>query len=163
MVSVTSGGVYDMLWEFMGFPGRSTGKQSAWSAGDLGSINGWGRSPGEWLGYPLHYSWASLVPQTVKNPPAKKKKESTCSTGDPGGRHSYCLQYSFLENLHGQWSLARYIPLGDKESDTTEWLSTAHGSLWEKNSIFWLKKKRNKWFQSSAAENVVCASSRKSW
>ena len=63
-----------MLWEFMGFPGRSTGKQSAWSAGDLGSINGWGRSPGEWLGYPLHYSWASLVPQTIKNPPAKKKK-----------------------------------------------------------------------------------------
>ena len=42
-------------------------------------------------------------------------------------------------------------------------LSTTHGSLWGKNSIFWLKKKRSKWFQSSAAENVVCASSRKSW
>ena len=26
VVSVTSGGVYDMLWEFMGFPGRSTSK-----------------------------------------------------------------------------------------------------------------------------------------
>ena len=52
---------------------------------------------------------------------------------------------------------------GDKESDTAEWLSTAHGSLWGKNSIFWLKKKRSKWFQSSAAENAVCDSSRKSW
>ena len=29
-----------------------------------------GRSPGEGTGYPLQYSWASLVAQTVKNPPA---------------------------------------------------------------------------------------------
>ena len=29
-----------------------------------------GRSPGEGIGYPLQYSWASLVAQTVKNPPA---------------------------------------------------------------------------------------------
>jgi len=28
------------------------------------------RSPGEGRGYPLQYSWASLVAQTVKNPPA---------------------------------------------------------------------------------------------
>ena len=28
------------------------------------------RSPGERIGYPLHYSWASLVAQMVKNPPA---------------------------------------------------------------------------------------------
>ena len=31
---------------------------------------GSGRSPGEGIGYPLQYSWASLVAQTVKNPPA---------------------------------------------------------------------------------------------
>ena len=33
-------------------------------------IPGSGRSPGEGIGYPLQYSWASLVAQTVKNPPA---------------------------------------------------------------------------------------------
>ena len=30
---------------------------------------GSGRSPGEGIGYPLQYSWASLVAQMVKNPP----------------------------------------------------------------------------------------------
>ena len=32
-------------------------------------ISGSGRSPGEGIGYPLQYSWASLVTQLVKNPP----------------------------------------------------------------------------------------------
>ena len=35
--------------------------------GDLDSIPGLGRSPGEGIGYPLQYSWASLVAQMVKN------------------------------------------------------------------------------------------------
>ena len=38
--------------------------------GDPGSIPGSGRSPGEGIGYPLHYYWASLVAQLVKNQPA---------------------------------------------------------------------------------------------
>ena len=46
------------------------GKESACNAGDLGFIPGSGRSPGEGIGYPLQYSWASLVAQLVKNPPA---------------------------------------------------------------------------------------------
>ena len=33
-------------------------------------IPGWGRSAGEGIGYPLQYSWASLVAQLVKNLPA---------------------------------------------------------------------------------------------
>ena len=33
-------------------------------------ISGSGRSAGEGIGYPLQYSWASLVAQLVKNPPA---------------------------------------------------------------------------------------------
>ena len=41
---------------FLGFPGGSTGKESACNAGDLGSIPGLGRSPGEGKGYPLQYS-----------------------------------------------------------------------------------------------------------
>ena len=48
----------------------SVGKESACNAGDPGSIPGSGRSPGEGIGYPLQYSWASLVAQLVKNPPA---------------------------------------------------------------------------------------------
>ena len=41
---------------FLGFPCDSTGKESACYAGDLGSIPGLGRSPGEGKGYPLQYS-----------------------------------------------------------------------------------------------------------
>ena len=42
-----------MLW---GFPCGSAGKESACNVGDLGSIPGLGRSPGEGKGYPLQYS-----------------------------------------------------------------------------------------------------------
>ena len=41
---------------FLGFPGGSNGKESGCNAGDLGSIPGLGRSPGEGEGYPLQYS-----------------------------------------------------------------------------------------------------------
>ena len=54
----------------MGFPDSSAGKESACNVGDPSSIPGSGRSPGEGIGYPLQYSWASLMAQTVKNPPA---------------------------------------------------------------------------------------------
>ena len=40
----------------MGFPGGSDGKEFACNVGDLGSIPGLGRSPGEGKGYPLQYS-----------------------------------------------------------------------------------------------------------
>ena len=45
-------------WEFakVGFPCGSAGKESACNVGDLGSIPGLGRSPGEGKGYPLQYS-----------------------------------------------------------------------------------------------------------
>jgi len=66
----------------LGFSCGSDGKESICNVGDLGSIPGLGRSPGE-------------------------------GHGDP-------LQYSCLENLHGQRSLAGYSPWGHKESDTTE-------------------------------------------
>ena len=47
--------------------------ESAWNAGDPSSIPGSGRSPGEGIGYLLQYSWASLVTQLVKNPPAMQE------------------------------------------------------------------------------------------
>ena len=53
----------------MGFPDSSVDKESAYNAGDLGLIPGLGRSAEEGVGYPLLYSWASLVAQLVKNLP----------------------------------------------------------------------------------------------
>ena len=57
----------------MGFPDSSVGKESACNAGDPGSIPGSGRSPGERIGYPLQYSWASLATQLVRNLPAMQE------------------------------------------------------------------------------------------
>ena len=56
-----------LLLERGGFPDSSVGKESTCSAGDPSSIPGLGRSTGEGMGYPLRYSWASLVSQLVKN------------------------------------------------------------------------------------------------
>ena len=82
-----------------GLPRGSVGKESAWNAGDPSLIPGSGRSTGEGIGYPLQYSWASLVAQLVKNPPAMWETwvrplgwEDT-----PGEGKGYPLQYSGLE------------------------------------------------------------------
>ena len=57
-------------WPNFHFPGSSAGKESSCNAEDPSSIPRSGRSPGEGISYLLQYSWASLVAQTVKNPPA---------------------------------------------------------------------------------------------
>ena len=56
-----------------GFPGSLAGKESACNTADPDLIPGLGRSPGEGNGYPLQYSWASLVAQLVKNLPAMQE------------------------------------------------------------------------------------------
>ena len=66
-------------------------------------------------------------------PSGSDSKESTCHVGDlgliprlgrfPRGGHGNPLQYSCLENPHGQRSLVGYSPWGPKELDTTEQLS----------------------------------------
>ena len=55
----------------MGFPGSSAGKESACNAGELGLIQVWVRKI-YWrkIGYPLQYSWASLLAQMENNLPA---------------------------------------------------------------------------------------------
>ena len=79
-------------------------------------------------------------------------KEFTCNVGNmdsiprlgtsPEREHGNPVQYSCLENSHGQRSLAGYSPWGHKESDITEWLSThGWGVVWclcfdERNLIF---------------------------
>ena len=63
-------------------------------------------------------------------PDSSVGKESACNAGDPslilglgrspGGGHSNPLQYSYLENSHGQRSLVGYSPQCRKELDTIE-------------------------------------------
>ena len=69
----TENGIYLVPTLYLGFPSSLAGKESACDAEDPGSIPGLGRSPGEGIGYPLWYSWASLVAQMVKNPPAMQE------------------------------------------------------------------------------------------
>ena len=58
------------------FPGSSAGKEFPCNAGDPSVISRSERSPGEGIGYPLQYSWASLMAQLVK--------KSACNAGDLG-------------------------------------------------------------------------------
>ena len=57
------------------FPGGSADKEFTCNAGDPGLIPGLERST-EGIGYPLQYSWASLVAQLVKNPPTMREKNT---------------------------------------------------------------------------------------
>ena len=89
------------------FPGSSAGKESTCNAGDPSSIPGSGRSPGEGIGSPLQYSWASLVAWTVKHPTAMQETwVRSLSWEDPMEEGMATpLQYSCLENpMHrGTW------------------------------------------------------------
>ena len=60
--------IYSLLYIKWDFPDCSVGEESTCNAGDPGSTPELGRSSGEGIGYPLQYSWASLVAQLVKNP-----------------------------------------------------------------------------------------------
>ena len=92
--------VHAVLQARLGFFDISVGKESACNAGDHGSIPGSGRFTGERIGYPLQYSWASLVAQLVKNLPAMWKTwvRSLDREDSPGEGKGYPLQYSGLEN-----------------------------------------------------------------
>ena len=81
---------------YQGFPGSSVGKESTCNAGDPSSIPGLGRYAGEGIGYPLQYSWASLVAQLVKNLPAVR--ETWVGSLLPGEGKGYPFQDSGLEN-----------------------------------------------------------------
>ena len=81
--------------------------------GDSGSIPGLGRSPGEGIGYPLQYSWSSLVAQTVKNLPAMWET-GVCSLGWEEPLEDSVATHSSI--------LAWRVPM-DREA----WRATVHG------------------------------------
>ena len=93
------------LGAVMGFPDSSVGKESACNAGDPGLIPGLGRSAGEGIGYPLQYSWASLVAQLVKNPPAMQETW-VLSLGweDPLEKRKATHSSSWPREFHGPYS-----------------------------------------------------------
>ena len=68
---------------------------------------GWEDHSGEGIGYPLQYSWAFLVAQTVKNLPEMQETrvQPLAWEDSPGGWHGNPLQYSCLENpmARGAW------------------------------------------------------------
>ena len=64
--------------EDSGCPGSSAGEESTCNVGDPSSTPGSERSAGEGIGYPLQYSWVSLVAQLIKNLPAMQKTWVRC-------------------------------------------------------------------------------------
>ena len=112
-------GIFNICYLIMGSPDSSVGKESACNAGDPGLIPRLGRSPGEWLGYLLQYSWASLVAQLVKNLPALWESwVQPLGWEDPLEKGKATTPVFWPEEFHGLYS-----PWGHKESDMTERLS----------------------------------------
>ena len=65
----------------------------------------------------------------VKNPSVEDLGSIPGLGRFPGGGCGNPLQYSYLENPHGQWSLSGYSPWGHKDLDMTERLNTAQHSI----------------------------------
>ena len=77
-------------------------------------IPGWGRSAGERIGYPLQYSWASLVAQLVKNRPAMRETPVRSLDWEDPLEKGMATHSSILV-----WKIP-WNPWGRKESDMTE-------------------------------------------
>ena len=74
----------------MGFPGGSDSEESACSAGDPGSIPGWGRSPGEGNGNPLQCSCPGI--SRTEEPGGGKVHGVTKSRTRLSDKHSHFSQ-----------------------------------------------------------------------
>ena len=108
--------IWDILEDIWGFPGSSVGEESTCNAGD------WFNS---WVGKILWRRDRLPIPVFLNFPGGSNGKKSACKAGDlglitglgrsPGGGHSSPLQYTCLENPHGQRGLASYNPWGHKD------------------------------------------------
>ena len=118
------------LMPSLDFPGSPAGKESACNEGGPSSIPGLGSSPGEGIGYPLQYSWASRVAQMVKNPTAMLETwVRSLVWDDPLGKgmanHSVFLPRETPRTKEP----ARPQPIGSQRAGQTEQLSTQHSAL----------------------------------
>ena len=128
------------MQKLLGFPGSSVGKESACNAGDPGSIPRLGRSPGGGIGYPLQYSWASLVAQLVKSLQCKRPGLDPWVGKIPWRKEQLPTPVFWPGEFHGLYS-----PWGHKESDTTEQLSLFH-LAWPKISFGFKVKLKDTFF-----------------
>ena len=106
-------------------------------------IPGSGRSPGEGIGYPLQYSWASLVAQMAKNPPAMQETwVRSLGWEDPleegMATHSSILAWRIPWTEKPGGGVCAATVQGVAESDTTERLSTAQHPLVTPDNGSWL-------------------------
>ena len=96
----------------------SVGQESSCNEGNPSSIPGSGRSTGEGIGYPLQYSWASLVTQLVKNLPAMWETGFDPWVGKIPLEKGKATPVFWPREFH-----RLYSPWSHKESGTTERLS----------------------------------------
>ena len=95
------------------FHHSSVGKESACNAGDPSLIPAWERSPGKRMGYPLQYSWASLLAQLVKKLPEMQETPVRSLGWEDPLEKRMAAHFSILAwKVHGLYS-----PWGHKESD----------------------------------------------
>ena len=97
----------------IGFPGGSAGKESACSAGYLGSIPGLGRSPGEGKGYSLQCSGLEN-PMDCISPQGRKESDTTerlsLSVFSEAPRNSMLRACSsFLFKVHLLWKAYKWV------------------------------------------------------
>ena len=78
---------------WLGFPGGSVGKASACDAGDLGSIPGSGRCPGEGNGNPLQYS-------CLWNPMDRRAWWATVQAVTKDSRHDLVMKQHYHSSIH---------------------------------------------------------------
>ena len=112
-----------------GFPGGSDGKESTCNAGDVGSMPGSGRFPGEGNGYsslniPVFLPGESHGQRNLRATVHGVTKSWTewLSSSRLRRRQWHPTPVLLLGKSHGQWSLVGCSPWGCEESDTTEWL-----------------------------------------
>ena len=122
----------------MGFLDSSVGKECACKGGHPCSIPGLERSTGEGIGYPLQYSWASLVAQLIKNLSEMWETWVLSLIGKIPWRRESLLQHSGLENSMD------CIIHGVSKSQTQ--LSNFH---FHAISDFFLKERNSGWKNSS--------------
>ena len=140
----------------LGFPHSSVVKASACNAGDTSSIPGSGRSPGEGIGYPLQYSWAFLLVQTLKNLPANagdlRDPSWIPALGrSPRGGHGNLLQYSCLENPMDRGTL-RAQSMGSQRV-RHNWVTKHTAERGTKDDLAW--GRAGTWTLQSGSEPVL--------
>ena len=152
---------------FLGFPCGSAGKESACNAGDLGSIPGLGRSPGEGKGYPLQYSglenskdyivhgvtsrtWLShfhfwvfrLYPFTVKLSVYKDDQSRFSKMVQLGGNNGISTSDSDTKSVfshHCCWGMTRHSTSARVETPLVIYWTTTCTVIWVlcRNLIWW--------------------------